>query len=57
MTSLNHLNHLLRCIDGVEELRRRPDHSNNTSNQCPRLPLHVGEDEDDANGVVNFHVH
>ena len=26
MMSLDHLNHLLRCIDGVEELRRRPDH-------------------------------
>jgi len=52
MTSLNRLNHLVGCIDSVEELRRRPDHSN-TDNQSPRLPPHVGKDE----GVVDFPVH
>ena len=50
MTSLDQPNHMLGCIDGVEEVRRS-DHLN----QNPRLPLHVGEDENE--GVVDFHAH
>ena len=55
MTSLDRLNHLLGGIDGVEELRTRPDHLNHIDNQIPRRPLHMSEDE--AEGVVDFHVH
>ena len=35
MRSLDRLNR----PHNVEELRRRPDHSNNTLNQSPRLPF------------------
>jgi len=37
MPIVDRLNHLLGCIDGVEELRK-PGHSNNTRNQLKRLP-------------------
>ena len=59
MTSLDRLNHMLGCIDDVEELRRRPDHPNNIYNQSPSLPLHMGEGEGEAEaeGVIHFHVH
>ena len=59
MTNLDRLNHLLMYIDSIEELRRRPNHLNNTRNQSPELSLHVGEDEDEdeAKGVVDFYVH
>ena len=53
MTSLDRLNHLLGCIDGVKGLRMRSDHPNNICNQIPKLPLHVDEDK----VVVYFHVH
>ena len=33
MTSLDYLNHILGCIDGVEELRRMSDNPNNISNR------------------------
>ena len=47
MTSLDYLNHLLGCIDSIEELRRRPDHPNDTHNQSLSLTLHVVEDEEE----------
>ena len=53
MTSMDHLNHLLGDIHGVEPLMMMLDHLNSIHSQIPRLPLNVGEDE----GVVEFHVH
>jgi len=51
MTSLYHPNHMLGCINGVEEVRR--DHPN----QSPILPLRMGEAEDEEESVVDFHAH
>ena len=53
--TLDRLNHLLEGIDDIEELRMRLDHLNHIYNQILRLLLHVSEDE--AEGVVNFHLH
>ena len=50
MTSLHRLNHLLENTDSVEELRMKPNHSNNIYSQIPRLPRHTGEAE--AEGMV-----
>ena len=56
VTRLDHLKYLLGCINDVEELRMKPDHPNNIHNQILRMPLYVGEDEDEAESVADFHV-
>ena len=56
MTSMDCLNHLLGYKDGVEELMMRSDHPDNTCNQIPKLPLHIGEAKAEAEAVVDFHV-